>query len=110
MPVNEKLGTQKCVETVWGKLLSEKEAYTYMIRHISAFSANIFQLMRILEPDYNTRTEAICEVAYSFNMMAASGTREEYVKGFRDEWNVPEFCARRPGSEELTEIPEMKSR
>ena len=92
MPIEEKLGTLKGVETVWGKIFSEKEAYVYSIRHIAAFSANIFQLMRILEPDYEKRTEAICSTSYEVSMMADQGDRDAYVKDFRDEWQIPELC------------------
>lgn len=92
MPINEKLGMLKGVETVWGKIISEKEAFIYSTRQIAAFSASIFQVMRILEPDFNKRTEAICSVAYNISMMADEGEREIYMKKFRDEWNIPEFC------------------
>jgi len=89
MPLNDKTEQKKCVETVWGKLIPEKEAYQYATREIAAFCANLFQVMRILEPDFNKRTEAICEVAYMMNMSASS---EQYLKDFFNEWNIPEFC------------------
>ena len=91
MAVKEKLEKQKCIETVWGKLMTEKEGYHFGVRHIAAFSANIFQVMRILEPDFEKRTEAICDVAYMFNMGASS---DQYRDGYYDEWNMPEFCER----------------
>ena len=91
MAVKEKLEKQKCIETVWGKLMTEKEGYNFGVRHIAAFSANIFQVMRILEPDFEKRTEAICDVAYMFNMGASS---DQYRDGYYDEWNMPEFCER----------------
>ena len=96
MPINEKLGMLKGVETVWGKIISEKEAFIYSTRHIAAFSANIFQVMRILEPDYDKRTAAICTVAYAMNMGSNATNQEEYIKQFRDEWNIPEFCEQGP--------------
>lgn len=89
MPLLDKLGQQKCVETVWGKLIPEKEAYRYATRQIAAFCANLFQVMRILEPDFNKRTEAICEISYMMNM-SVSGS--EYMGEFYNEWNIPEFC------------------
>jgi hypothetical protein len=92
MPLNEKLGMLKGVETVWGKIIPEKDAYHYGLRQIASFSANIFQVMRILEPDYAKRTEAICSVGYDFSMMADQGDREEYLKNFRHEQQIPEFC------------------
>ena len=55
MPLNDKLDKTKCVTTVWGKLIPEHEAYNYALRHIAAFTANIFQVMRILEPDFEKR-------------------------------------------------------
>ena len=51
MALLDKLESSKCVETVWGKLIPEKEAYQYAVRQIAAFCANLFQVMRILEPD-----------------------------------------------------------
>lgn len=89
MALNDKLESKKCLETVWGKLIPEKEAYDYAVRQIAAFCANLFQVMRILEPDFNKRTEAICDISYQMNM-AASG--EQYMRDFFDEWNIPEFC------------------
>ena len=89
MPLLDKLEERKCVETVWGKLIPEKEAYEYATRQIAAFCANVFQVMRILEPDFEKRTSAICEISYQMNMAASS---EEYMNGFYNEWNIPEFC------------------
>ena len=63
----------KAVETAWGKLINQKDAYKFGVRHIAAFSANLFQLMRILEPDWEKRTAAISETAYGFNMAACEG-------------------------------------
>jgi len=86
--INE-LEKRKSVETVWGKLISEKEAYKYAVREIAGFCAHLFQVMRILEPDFDKRTEAICDISYMMNMAACS---DEYIKSFYDEWNIPEFC------------------
>ena len=72
MPLNDKLPSQKCVETVWGKLIPEKESYKYAVRQIAAFCANLFQVMRVLEPDFEKRTAAICEISYMMNMSASS--------------------------------------
>lgn len=89
MALHDKLESHKAVETVWGKLIPEKDAYRYAVREIAAFCANIFQVMRILEPDFDKRTEAICEMSYNLNM-GVSG--EEYLNTFYDDWNIPEFC------------------
>lgn len=91
MALLDKLESTKCVRTVWGKLIPEGEAYKYALRHIAAFTANIFQVMRILEPDFEKRTKAICETAYMFNMGACS---DDYKANFYNEWNIPEFCER----------------
>jgi len=96
MPLKDRLETIKCVETVWGKVIPEKEAYKYMLRSIASFSANIFQVMRILEPDYDKRTAEICEIAKMMNMSVA-GTddmQKEYIRAYYDEWNIPEFTER----------------
>lgn len=96
MPIRDRLENHKGVETVWGKLIPEKEAYLYGLRQVAAFSANIFQAMRILEPDYDKRTAAIAEICNMMNM-AVAGTDEmqtEYIRAYHDEWNIPEFCER----------------
>ena len=89
MALLDKQESRKCVETVWGKLIPEKEAYDYAVRQIASFCANLFQVMRILEPDFEKRTSAICDISYMMNMSACS---DEYLKDFFDEWNIPEFC------------------
>ena len=68
MALHDRLDSHKAVETVWGKLIPEKDAYRYATREIAAFCSNIFQVMRILEPDFEKRTEAICEMSYNLNM------------------------------------------
>lgn len=96
MPLKEKLESLKGVETVWGKIIPEKEAYLYGLRQIASFSANLFQVMRILEPDYDKRTAAICEFCNMMNMSVA-GTddmQKKYIGDYYDEWNIPEFCER----------------
>ncbi len=40
MPIKEKLETEKVVKTLWGKVISEKEAYITALRQIAGFSAN----------------------------------------------------------------------
>lgn len=89
MALLDELNQSRCVQTVWGKLIPEKEAYQYAVRQIASFCANLFQVMRILEPDFEKRTAAICEISYMMNMSASS---DEYMAGFHDEWNIPEFC------------------
>ena len=74
--LKEKLGTTKCFRTAWGKLITEEEAYTQINRQIAAFCANLFQVMRIFEPSWEKRTEAICDIANMMNM-AVAGTPEE---------------------------------
>lgn len=59
MALLDKQESRRCVETVWGKLIPEKEAYDYAVRQIASFCANLFQVMRILEPDFEKRTSAI---------------------------------------------------
>jgi hypothetical protein len=89
MALLDKQESRRCVETVWGKLIPEKEAYDYAVRQIASFCANVFQVMRVLEPDFEKRTSAICDISYMMNMAACS---DEYLKDFFDEWNIPEFC------------------
>lgn len=97
MALQEKLDSTKCVKTAFGKLIPEDEAYSYCLRTIAAFSANIFQLMRILEPSWEKRTEAITETANMMNCAACAGGEGElnaYLNAFYDEWNIPELVKR----------------
>lgn len=91
MPIKEKLEEHPSVRTSWGKLIPKDEAYRYALRSVAAFSANLFQVMRILEPDFDKRTSAICDISY---MMNTSVSGEEYMNEFYDQWNIPEFCER----------------
>lgn len=46
--LKEKLETKKCFSTAWGRLITEEEAYRQLNRQIAAMTANLFQVMRIL--------------------------------------------------------------
>ena len=93
--LREKLGTTKCFKTAWGRLVTEEEAFTQVNRQIAAMCANLFQVMRIFEPSWEKRTEAICEIANMMNM-AVAGTPEEqkaYVDmALYEAFNIPELC------------------
>ncbi len=93
--LKERLGTAKCFKTAWGKLITEEEAYTQINRQIAAVCANLFQVMRIFEPSWEKRTEAICAIANMMNM-AVAGTPEEqkaYVNmSLYEAFNIPELC------------------
>ena len=56
MTLLEHVDTHRGVETAFGKIIPEKEAYSYCLRTIAAFSANIFQVMRVLNDDWEDRT------------------------------------------------------
>lgn len=97
MTLEQKVGLRRGVETAFGKLIPEKEAYSYCLRTIAAFSANIFQVMRVLNDDWEDRTEKICESANMMNCAACSGSEgqlQQYLNDFYDEWNIPEFVDR----------------
>ena len=74
--LKEKLDSRKCFATAWGKLITEEEAYRQLNRQIAAVTANLFQVMRIFEPSWEKRTEAICSIANMMNM-AVAGTPEQ---------------------------------
>ena len=59
--LKEKLETKKCFSTAWGRLITEEEAYRQLNRQIAAMTANLFQVMRIFEPNWEKRTAAICK-------------------------------------------------
>lgn len=89
--------THRGVQTAFGKIIPEKEAYSYCLRTIAAFSANIFQVMRLLNNDWKDRTSKICEIANMMNRAACSGSKDElfeYLNAFYDEWNIPELVKR----------------
>ena len=50
--LKEKLETKKCFSTAWGRLITEEEAYRQLNRQIAAMTANLFQVMRIFEPNW----------------------------------------------------------
>ena len=109
--LREKLGTAKCFRTAWGKLITEEEAYTQINRQIAAVCANLFQVMRIFEPSWEKRTEAICEIANMMNM-AVAGTPEdqkEYVN--MSLHSIFRNCVRNPAGLEVSRgIPEMSGK
>ena len=85
MALLEHIDTHRGVETAFGKIIPEKEAYSYCLRTIAAFSANIFQVMRVLNDDWEDRTSQICEIANMMNCAACSGSEEElfdYLNAF----------------------------
>lgn len=89
--------THRGVQTAFGKIIPEKEAYSYCLRTIAAFSANIFQVMRLLNDNWEDRTSKICEIANMMNCAACSGSKDElfeYLNAFYDEWNIPELVKR----------------
>ena len=73
--LKEKLEQRKCFPTAWGKLIPEEEAYRQLNRQIAAMTANLFQVMRIFEPSWEKRTEAICDIANMMNMAAHRRSR-----------------------------------
>ena len=89
--------THRGVETAFGKIIPEKEAYSYCLRTIAAFSANLFQAMRVVNDDWEDRTAKITEIANMMNCAACAGSPDElfdYLNAFYDEWNIPELVDR----------------
>ena len=97
MALLKHVSTHRGVETAFGKIIPEKEAYSYCLRTIAGFSANIFQVMRILNDSWEDRTEKITEIANMMNCAACAGGADElfdYLNQFYDEWNIPELVKR----------------
>jgi hypothetical protein len=97
MALKKEVGQACGVETAFGKIIPEKEAYSYCLRTEAAFSANIFQVMRLLNDDWEDRTAKITEAANMMNMAACAGGPDQlssYLNQFYDEWNIPEFVKR----------------
>ena len=111
--LKEKLEQRKCFPTAWGKLIPEEEAYRQLNRQIAAMTANLFQVMRIFEPSWEKRTEAICDIANMMNM-AVAGTPEEqkdYVNAsLYEAFNIPELCESRAGSAASPATPATSGR
>jgi len=83
--LKEKLETKKCFSTAWGRLITEEEAYRQLNRQIAAMTANLFQVMRIFEPNWEKRTAAICNIANMMNMAVAGSPDEQknYVNAMK---------------------------
>ena len=97
MALKQRVDLHRGVATAFGKVIPEKEAYSFCLRTIAAFSANIFQVMRILNDDWEDRTARICETANMMNCAACSGSEgqlQQYLNAFYDEWNIPELVDR----------------
>ena len=97
MALLQHVDTHRGVQTAFGKIIPEKEAYSYCLRTIAAFSANIFQVMRILNDDWEDRTTQITEIANMMNCAACAGGEDQlfqYLDAFYDEWNIPELVKR----------------
>lgn len=93
--LKEKLETKKCFSTAWGRLITEEEAYRQLNRQIAAMTANLFQVMRIFEPNWEKRTAAICNIANMMNMAVAGSPDEQknYVNAaLYEAFNIPELC------------------
>ena len=73
--LKEKKEQRKCFPTAWGKLITEEEAYRQLNRQIAAMTANLFQVMRIFEPSWEKRTEAICDIANMMNMAVETAAK-----------------------------------
>ena len=73
MALREHVEACRGVETPFGKIIPEREAYSYCLRTIAAFSANIFQVMRLLNDDWEDRTASITEIANMMNCAACAG-------------------------------------
>ncbi len=88
MALKDHVDTHRGVETAFGKIIPEKEAYSYCLRTIAAFSANLFQVMRILNDDWGDRTAKITEIANMMNCAACSGSPDQlqdYLNQFYDD-------------------------
>ena len=97
MALLQHVDTHRGVQTAFGKIIPEKEAYSYCLRTIAAFSANIFQVMRILNDNWEDRTTQITEIANMMNCAACAGGEDQlfqYLDAFYDEWNIPELVKR----------------
>lgn len=58
-------------------------------------TANLFQVMRIFEPNWEKRTAAICNIANMMNMAVAGSPDEQknYVNAaLYEAFNIPELC------------------
>lgn len=56
------LANHPAVQTPWNKLISFRDTYRYAMRHNSSMAAVFMQVLRIIVPDYEERSDALCEV------------------------------------------------
>lgn len=111
--LKEKLETKKCFSTAWGRLITEEEAYRQLNRQIAAMTANLFQVMRIFEPNWEKRTAAICNIANMMNMAVAGSPDEQknYVNAaLYEAFNIPELCENPAGLVALPVTPAMNGK
>ncbi len=50
------------IKTPWEKLISFHDAYQYALRHNASVAATFMQVLRIIIPDYATRTKALNDI------------------------------------------------
>lgn len=77
------------VKTSWDKLITMHDAHHYALRHNAGMAIGFMQVLRILIPDYEKRTEALINFdrAIYYDNMANS----EFMEGFKEGFNVHPF-------------------
>ena len=85
------LNSYKGVMTPWNKLISQYEAYQYALRHNASIASAFMQVLRIMIPDYTTRSDALCDI--NKDIYKAIYSDPVFQEQFRDRNCVPPFVS-----------------
>ena len=88
--IKQNLDKFSAVVTPWGKMISLKEAYKYTCRHTASIAVYAMQALRIIEPDYNKRTTAMCDLGYK---ALASMNSPDFQENYRKQLGIPNNLA-----------------
>ena len=94
LPIKTEAGVlpdHPAVKTPWDKLLSFRETYAYAMRHNATVAAMFMQVLRIIIPDYEERSEALCEV--NLPNYKANYSIPEFQDVTRETKTVPPFVS-----------------
>lgn len=83
------LASYPAIRSPWGKLVGYQEAMHYLSRYNAVISSSLMQVLRILMPDYEARSQFMCAEAYGRMQYL-----QRYITGksTMDQHNVHPFC------------------
>lgn len=76
----------------WDQIKSFKETYNFVIRHAALYATAFVNALKIIEPDYEKRTTAMCsEWGKSLDAMWTEDDPLGLKKQFRERYEIPPF-------------------